>query len=75
MTILPAPEKIEHEIEVFGTYENQNDDKKYNFHLWMEKGDDTLYGKIFLPFTCTTENKMFCIYKSENNIEEGGKSI
>ena len=74
MNILPAPERIEHEIEVFGTYEKY--DKKYNFHLWMEKGNENeFFGKVFLPFTCITENKMLCVYKSENNIEEGGKSI
>ena len=76
MNILPAPIPISNEIEVFGTYENQNDQRNYTFHLWMGKYEcETLYGKIDLPFTCTTANKMFCIYKDESSFEEGGKII
>ena len=80
LTINPAPQGIEHETEIFGTYEykwlaedpDYVDRHQYRFHLWMEKEDEqNLFGEVYLPFTCT--QPMFCIYKSESETEEGGK--
>ena len=80
MTISPAPRGIQHELEIFGSYNGSdkasNDELRYDFHLWMEKDKPhDLFGEIQLPFTCTTENKLFCIYKSETETEEGGMLI
>ena len=77
MSINPAPQGIENVIEVFGSYNGSekalNDEMKYNFHLWVEKeNQNTLAGRVYLPFTCTTENQLFCIFKSETETEEGG---
>ena len=80
MSIAPAPHAVENEVEVFGTYgeidktsNNEDEMMKYDFHLWMNKENaDIIYGKIYLPFTCITENKLFCIFKDEHKTEEGG---
>ena len=77
MSIAPAPHAVENEVEVFGTYgeidKASNKPMKYDFHLWMNKENaNIIYGKIDLPFTCITENKLFCIFKNEHKTEEGG---
>ena len=71
----PAPEGLKHEIEFFGTYHKSDPDVLYKFHFWFDKKDpakDYWEGLIDLPFNCTTENSLFCLYKSEKEIEEGG---
>ena len=76
LNISPAPQPIQYEIEVFGAYKSENEEKEYQFHLWMLKENrNDLFGKIYLPFTCTTVEKMFCLYESENVAEKGGEQI
>ena len=55
--------------------QNLKDKILYKFHFWFDKKNpakDYWEGLIDLPFNCTTENSLFCLYKSEKEIEEGG---
>ena len=72
----PAPEGLTHELEFFGRYYKSDPAVLYKFHFWFDKNDpnkDYWEGTINLPFNCTTENHLFCLYKSESKTKEGGK--
>ena len=66
-----TPNPVSQQLESFGQYRKGTLD--YKFHMWFDRKDAYYwYCTIDLPFMCTTQNKFFCLYKSEHETEKGG---